>query len=188
MKTFKVHNKETAQSPADNILAAVETSLGFVPNLFGIIAESPVALTSFVQLNEQFSKSSMNAMSREIVQIAVSVENACNYCVAGHSAFAEIQNVPGTIVEAIRNNQPIEDSKLEALNQFTRLVVRNKGFIADEAVQEFLNAGYTPAHVMEVILGICVKTFSNLANNIIGIPLDDEFSKYAWHADTEAVA
>lgn len=187
MKTFKVHTKESAQSPAENLLTEVETRLGFVPNLFGIIAESPVALTSFVQLNEQFSKSSMNATSREIIQIAVSVENACNYCVAGHSAFAEMQNVPDTIVEALRNNQPIEDSKLEALNQFTRLVVRNKGFVADEAVQEFLDAGYAPAHVMEVVLGICVKTFSNLVNNIIGIPLDDEFSKHAWLADTEKV-
>jgi alkylhydroperoxidase family enzyme len=89
-----------------------------------------------------------------------------------------MQNVPETIVAAIRNNQSIEDSKLEALNQFTRLTVRNKGFVADEAVQDFLDAGYTKAHVMEVILGICVKTFSNLANNIIGIPLDEEFSKY----------
>jgi alkyl hydroperoxide reductase subunit AhpC len=40
---------------------------------------------------------------------------------------------------------------------------------------------------MEVVLGICVKTFSNLVNNIIGIPLDDEFSKHAWLADTEKV-
>ena len=188
MKTFTIHNTETAQAPAKDILAAVETSLGFVPNLFGIIAESPVALTSFIQLNEQFSKSSLNATAREIIQIAVSVENACNYCVAGHSAFAEMQNVPEAIVAAIRNNQPIEDSKLEALNQFTRLTVRNKGFVADEAVQEFLGAGYTKAHVMEVILGICVKTFSNLANNIIGIPLDDEFAKHVWQLDTEEVA
>ena len=188
MKTFTIHNTETAQAPAKDLLAAVETSLGFVPNLFGIIAESPVALTSFIQLNEQFSKSSLNATAREIIQIAVSVENACNYCVAGHSAFAEMQNVPETIVAAIRNNQPIEDSKLEALNQFTRLTVRNKGFVADEAVQEFLDAGYTKAHVMEVILGICVKTFSNLANNIIGIPLDDEFAKHVWQLDTEEVA
>jgi hypothetical protein len=41
---------------------------------------------------------------------------------------------------------------------------------------------------MEVILGICVKTFSNLANNIIGIPLDEEFSKYVWQLDTKEVA
>ncbi len=188
MKTFTIHSAETAESPADNILAATETALGFVPNLFGTIAESPTALSAFVQLNTLFGQTGLDAASREVIQIAVSVENSCNYCVAGHSAFADMQNVPEAIVKAVRNNQPIDDRKLEALNQFTRLVVRNKGFIADADVHEFLGAGYTPAHVMEVILGICVKTFSNLANNIIGIPLDDEFSKYAWQVDAEAVA
>lgn len=184
MKTFKIHNAETAQSPADNLLAAVENSLGFVPNLFGVVAESPTALRAFVQLDNLFAKTTLNATSREIIQIAVSVENACTYCVAGHSAFAEMQNVPGAIVDAIRNNQPIDDAKLEALNQFTRVVVRKKGLVSDEAVQDFLDAGYAPTHVLEVILGICVKTFSNLANNIIGIPLDEEFSKYAWQPET----
>ena len=188
MKTFTIHNAETAQSPADNILAATEATLGFVPNLFGVIAESPTALRAFVQLDNLFAKTGFNATSREIIQIAVSVENECNYCVAGHSAFAEMQNVPNSIVEAVRNGQPIEDSKLEALNLFTRSVVRKKGFVSDEVVREFLNAGYTQAHVLEVILGVCVKTFSNLANNIIGIPLDEAFAKYEWQPDTEQEA
>ena len=184
MTTFKIHTAETAQAPADNLLTATESTLGFVPNLFGVIAESPTALRAFAELNNLFAQTSFNATSREIIQIAVSVENTCNYCVAGHSAFADMQNVPETIVEAIRNNQPIEDSKLEALNQFTRQVVRSKGFVSDETVQQFLNAGYTQEHVLEVILGICVKTFSNLANNIIGIPLDEQFSRHEWQADS----
>ena len=182
MTTFKIHTAETAQAPADNLLAATESTLGFVPNLFGVITESQTALSAFVQLNNLFAQTSFNALSREVIQIAVSVENACNYCVAGHSAFAEMQNVPEAIVESIRNNQPIDDSKLEALNQFTRQVVRNKGFVSDETVQKFLAAGYTQEHVLEVILGICVKIFSNLANNIIGIPIDEQFAQYEWVA------
>lgn len=182
MTTFKIHTAKTAQAPADNLLTATESTLGFVPNLFGVIAEAPTALRAFVQLNNLFAQTSFNATSREVIQIAVSVENACNYCVAGHSAFAEMQNVPEAIVESIRNNQPIDDSKLEALNQFTRQVVRNKGFVSDETVQKFLAAGYTQEHVLEVILGICVKIFSNLANNIIGIPLDEQFAQYEWMA------
>jgi uncharacterized peroxidase-related enzyme len=156
-----------------------------VPNLFGVIAESPTALRAFVQLNNLFAQTNFNATSREIIQIAVSVENDCNYCVAGHSAFADMQNVPATIIKAIRNNQPVEDTKLEALNQFTRQVVRNKGYVSDETVQEFLDAGYTQAHVLEVILGLCVKTFSNLVNNIIGIPLDEQFAPHEWQKDIQ---
>ena len=83
MTTFKIHTAETAQAPADNLLIATESTLGFVPNLFGVLAESPTALRAFVKLNNLFAQTSFNATSREIIQIAVSVENTCNYCVAG---------------------------------------------------------------------------------------------------------
>ena len=112
--------------------------------------------------------------------MAASMENQCSYCVAGHTAFAKMQNVSNDIIEAIRSNQPIDDRELEALNQFTRSIVRSRGMISEQDLRQFLNAGYTPAHVLDVILGICVKTFSNLANNVIGIPLDDEFTAHTW--------
>lgn len=184
MKQFKIHSADNAPSPVDTLLTGVEKQLGFVPNVFGIIAESSPALKAFIELNGQFNASSFNATSREIIQIAVSVENHCTYCVAGHSKFAQMQKVPGDIVEAVRSNQPIADSKLEALHQFTRTLINTRGVIPESEVQKFFDAGYTQAQVIDVILGICVKTFSNLANNIIGIPLDDEFSEYAWHPGT----
>jgi type I site-specific restriction endonuclease len=112
----------------------------------------------------------------------VSIENQCSYCVAGHSAFAEMQHVSPEIIDTLQHNQSVADSKLEALNQFTRLLVHNKGMISDQEIQQFLDVGYTAAHVIEIILGVCVKTFSNLANNLIGIPLDDEFSQHAWQS------
>lgn len=180
MQHFKIYSTEDAPSPADAQLKAVKEMLGFVPNVFAIIAESLPALRAFVELNNLFAESEFDATEREIIQTAASVENACAYCVAGHTGFAEMQKVPGEIIHAVRNNLPIADSKLEALNQFTRLLVRNRGNVSDKEVQQFLNAGYNRAHLLEVILGICVKTFSNLANNVIGIPLDDEFADHAW--------
>jgi len=180
MKSFKIYNPSNANPSSGSILAAVHDTIGFVPNVFAVIAESSPALKAFAALNSEFSESSFDATSREIIQTAASVENACIYCVAGHTAFAETQNVSADILEAVRNNQPITDNKLEALNQFTRSVVRSRGNIPESDVEEFLEAGYTQAQVLEVILGICVKTFSNLANNVIGIPLDDEFADYEW--------
>jgi len=183
MKPFKVYTPRDAHPSSRTMLTNVADMVGFIPNLFGVIAESPTALSAFIALNSEFSESSFDATSREIIQTAASVENACTYCVAGHTAFADKQNVSGDVIEAIRDNQPIADTKLEALNQFTRSVVRNKGHIPESEVERFLDAGYTRAQVLEVILGICVKTFSNLANNAIGIPLDEEFSQYEWNND-----
>ena len=33
-----------------------------------------------------------------------------------------------------------------------------------------------------MILGVCVKMFSNFTDNILGIPLDEAFVPYKWHA------
>ena len=180
MKYFTVYNKHSAKPESAQLLGAVENMVGFVPNIFGVIAESTPGLHGFVELNNQFSRSTFDATEREIIQTAVSVENQCNYCVAGHTAFAHMQNVPADVIAAIRNNLPIKDQRLEALNQFTRTLVRSKGMIPSQAQEDFLAAGYSLAQILEVILGICVKTFSNLTNNTIGIPLDDEFSPYEW--------
>ena len=180
MKSFTIYNASNANQSSGAILSAVAQMISFVPNVFGVIAESSPALRAFVALNSEFSESSFDATSREIIQSATSVENTCTYCVAGHTAFAEVQNVSKEILGAIRNNQPIPDIKLEALNQFTRSVVRSRGNIPESDVQKFFDAGYNNAQVLEVILGICIKTFSNLANNVIGIPLDDEFAKHEW--------
>lgn len=185
MKPFKIYNEKNAKPISNKLLISVEDQIGFIPNVFAVIAESSPALKAFIELNGQFAGSSFDKDCREIIQTATSVENQCTYCVAGHTAFAEMQNISSEIIGAIRNNQPIADSKLEALNQFTRQLVRKKGMVSEKDVQSFLDAGYTHAHVLEVILGICVKTFSNLANNVIGIPLDDEFSNYEWKPNTQ---
>jgi len=188
MKSFTMYDKQNAKSPANEMLAAVESSIGFVPNVFAAIAESPVSLKAFIELNTQFNESSFDATSHQIIQLAVSVENQCTYCVAGHTAFSEMQKVPVDIVNAMRNNQPLEDSKLEALNQFTRTLVNSKGPIPEKETKKFLDAGYTHNHVIEVILGICVKTFSNLTNNIIGLELDEPFRPYAWNPENQKAA
>jgi len=188
MNSFTIYNKTNAKPPADQMLSAVETATGFIPNVFAAIAESPPALKAFIELNNQFGESFFDVTSRQIIQLAVSVENECTYCVAGHTAFSKMQNISSELVDAMRNSHPLEDSKLEALNQFTRSLVNSKGPIPAEIIQNFFNAGYTETHVIEVILGICVKTFSNLTNNIIGLELDEPFKPYAWSPDASQAA
>ena len=64
MKPFKIYSVQDAQPPSDNLLKAVAEMLGFVPNIFAVIAESSPALNAFIELNRQFSESSFDATSR----------------------------------------------------------------------------------------------------------------------------
>jgi uncharacterized peroxidase-related enzyme len=167
------------------LLETVESNLGFVPNLFSVIGESSISLKAFIEMNNQFSQSTLNATQREVVQTAVSVENQCNYCVAGHTKFAEVQGVDSEVIQAIRENQVIKDKKLQALNLFTRNLVRHKGFLTSQNIQQFIDAGFKAEQVIEVILGVCVKTFSNLTNNLLTIEIDEAFQKHQWQTDSD---
>lgn len=178
MKPYQIYTEETAPTPTDKLLLSVEDMIGFVPNVFATMAESESALRAFIQLNMQFAKSTLNPTEREIIQTTVSVENQCSYCVAGHTAFANMQGVDPIIIEAVRNRSIIYNSKFEALRLFTIELIHSSGSIPQKSLESFLAIGYTPAQALEVILGVCVKTFSNLTNNLIGIPLDNEFSSY----------
>jgi uncharacterized peroxidase-related enzyme len=182
MKPFKIHTVQDTAEPMASILRDTQKALGFVPNLFGVLAESPAALAAFATLNAQFTKSSFNPTERELIALTVSTENQCGYCVAGHSAFAAMQGVDEGTVRALRDGKPILDRRLETLRRFTQALVRQRGMVSETEVERFLDAGYTQRQLLEVILGICVKVMSNLTNNAVGIPLDEAFAPYAWQA------
>jgi len=177
---FTLYGIQNSPSKSAVLLQNIEENLGFIPNIHALIAESPEALEAFHNLNQHFSQSHFDETEKELIQIAVSIENGCGYCIAGHSAFAEMQDVPASIIHALRTNQSIEDPKLETLNQFTRQLVRAKGKLPSYEVANFLKAGYSKAHIMELIIGIGLKTFTNIISSLSQLPLDAEFSEHSW--------
>jgi alkylhydroperoxidase family enzyme len=84
------------------------------------------------------------------------------------------------VVQAIRNGRPIADKKLEALRRFTAAVVTSRGWPSDADTGAFLNAGYGRQQVLEVVLGVGIKTLSNYTNHIADTPLDQAFATAAW--------
>lgn len=186
MLTFPIHNADSAPAPAGDTLNAVEAALGFVPNLFAVTAASPVALDALVELNARFAASSLTPTEREIVQLAVSVANGCAYCVAGHSAFAARQRVDADIVSAVRCGGTIADARLEALHRFVRVAVAGRGRVAPIELGRLVLAGYCQAQVCEIVLGIALKTFSNLVTGIADVPLDGAFEAFEWSPEQAA--
>jgi glyoxylase-like metal-dependent hydrolase (beta-lactamase superfamily II)/alkylhydroperoxidase family enzyme len=144
------------------------------------IAESPAVLEGYISLSKAFDRSSLNANEQHIVQLSTSFENEIPYCVAGHTTFARMQEVPDDVVQAVRQGEPIPDAKLEALREFTSKVVKQRGRVTQNDVQGFLKAGYTRAQVLEVILGVGLKIISNYTNQIAETPLDAAFESGAW--------
>lgn len=178
--SFPIHDVDSAPEAAKPILTGAKKGLGFVPNLFGTMAGAPALLNAYTTLTGIFDQTSFSPTERQVVLLSVSYENTCEYCVAAHSVIASMQKVPGDVVEAIRADTPIADPKLEALRRFTRAVVASRGWPTEQHTQAFLAAGYGSQQILEVVLGVGIKTLSNYTNHLAATPLDAAFAKAAW--------
>jgi uncharacterized peroxidase-related enzyme len=181
MIKFTVHSAETAPGESRPLLEGISRGFGFVPNLFGVFAESPAALRGALAIFEAFSSSSLSPADQQFIMLAASEANDCEYCVAAHSSLAKrMTTVDAALIDAVRRRTPIADAKLDALVTFTRKVVEQRGMLADAEVAVFLDAGYTRAQVIEVLLGVGMKTFNNYVDHIAHTPLNDQFKAEAW--------
>ncbi|MEQ8194947.1 MAG: carboxymuconolactone decarboxylase family protein [Rhodospirillales bacterium] len=177
---FIVHNHDTASAPSRDILDRAELKFGFIPNLMGVMAESPATLKAYFALAGLFDETSLTPTERQIVLLTVSYENGCGYCMAAHSVIARMQKVPENVIKSIRKGRPLEDHRWEALRHFTKSVIDQRGFASKETIDSFLQAGYRKENILEVIFGISFKTLSNYTNHITETPLDDAFDTDKW--------
>ena len=180
MSNFRVHNQETAPAKSAALLDGVEKAFGFVPNLSGVMAESPATLSAHLTLGKLFGQSSFSATEQQTVILAISRYHDCRYCVAAHSVIADMQNVPSDVVEAIRDDELIADRRLQVLREFATKAVAKRGWFSDDDVSDFLAAGFTKAQVLEVILAVSYKTLSNYINHVADTPLDSTFEAGVW--------
>lgn len=181
MPDFPLHNKDTAPKEALPTLEAVENAYGFIPNLLGVMASSPALAEAYAALADIFeTKTALSAAQRQVVLLTASRFHECRYCMAAHSMTAAMAKVPDDVVDAIRQDRPIGDDKLEALRRLVDSIIERRGWPEEQVVNDFLAAGYQPQHILDVLVGIGQKTLSNYTNHMAGTPLDQTLKQHAW--------
>ena len=153
MTTLKVHNIESAPEGSKPLLENSQKSFGMIPGLHGVLAASPKILEAYQTLHQLFTETSFNEEELTVVWQTINVEHACHYCVPAHTGIAKMMKVDDTITEALRNETPLADAKLEALRTMTLTIVRNRGNVTQEDLDAFYAAGYGEQQVLEIILG-----------------------------------
>jgi len=76
---------DAAPSASRPLLESVKKQLGFVPNMFRLISNSPAAPESYLALSGALSKGALPAPTRERIALAVAEINGCDYCLAAHT-------------------------------------------------------------------------------------------------------
>lgn len=181
MTDFQLYDETTAPEGSGVLLGQSKRSFGMVPNLHAVMAEAPGLLEAYKTVGTLFGNSSFDADEQTVIWQAVNVYHNCHYCVPAHTGVAKGMKVSDEITDALRNETPLPDARLEALRDFTLSIVHDRGNVNDEATQTFLDAGFTKRQILEVILGVSQKVMSNYTNHLADTPLDAPFEKFEWH-------
>ena len=59
-----------------------------VPNLYGVMSNSPPVLEAYLDLYAHFEETSLTPVEQQVIVLAVSYQNRCEYCMSVHSAIA----------------------------------------------------------------------------------------------------
>lgn len=182
MHNFKIRELEDAPPTAVEDLERVKAKYRFIPNVVGVMANSPPLLKAYLALSKLFEETSLSPVEQDIVLLTVSVANQCDYCAAAHNMAARMHNVPQEVIAAIEDKRPLAEEKWEGLRAFAHEVVVSQGWPHEDVVEQFYDAGYSPEQALEVVLGVAMKTLSNYTNHLASTPLDPQFQGAADNA------
>ena len=177
---FTEHTVESAPPAARRFLTATRDHLGYLPAGMARMAASPQIIDGFLKLTAIFESTGLEPVAQEVVVMTVATRNRCHICVAMHTARLAALGASAELIAALRAAEPLADQRLDAIRLFTLRVLDTAGDVGDQALRDFLAAGYTAQNALEVVLGIGTYTMSTLANRLTGAPVDDQLAAYAW--------
>ena len=180
MSDFTINSLETAEGETKAVLEKAQGRYGFVPNLIGALSHAPGAADVYMQMGNALNASSLKPEELHVVWFALNAYHGCDYCMAAHTGIAKSQKIPEEVIETARAGGVYADERLETLKNFALKMVEARGWVPPEEVQAFVDAGFTQANVIEIILAIAHKTLSNYTNHVVETPLDDRIAPFAW--------
>jgi uncharacterized peroxidase-related enzyme len=176
--TLAPRTLENASPEERAVLNKAKAQVGFIPNMYGVMVNSPGLLETYLDGYDRFRRDSgFTPAEQEVVFLTISRDSGCEYCTAAHTMLADkVSKVPPAVTDAILSGAAIPDPKLAALSAFTSRLLESRGLPTRAEVQAFLGTGYSERQLLEVILALAVKTLSNFANHLFHTPIDDMFA------------
>lgn len=186
MTDFTMYDEDSAPEASKPLLAKSKAAFGRVPGLHAVMAESPALLEAYQITHQLFANSGLDKDELTVVWQTINVENSCHYCVPAHTGIAKSMGVDDAITQALRDETPLPNARLEALRTFTLQLVRERGELDHATVQTFLDAGFTRKNVLDVVLGYSQKIMSNYTNHLADTPVDRAFKAFEWKKSAAA--
>lgn len=173
MTRLASHPVSDATGAAAQLFAAIKGAVGKVPNAYRDIgSNSPVVLESVLALDASLKKTALSARDIEVIKLAVSATNGCDYCVAAHSLMGKMAGLQPDALAAVRQGAATGNAREDALAEFARHLVTTRGTVEASVVEAVKAAGVSDAQIVDVTLAITAITLTNLFNRINDTAVD----------------
>ncbi|MBZ4041715.1 carboxymuconolactone decarboxylase family protein [Flavobacterium hibisci] len=165
-------NPEEVTGKTKDLFNAVQAKLGVVPNMMRTMGNSPAVLEGYLNLSGALSHGKLSAKTGELIALAVSESNSCDYCLAAHTFIGEkLIKADPEVLKAARSGNST-DPKTEAILQLAKTLISKNGLVNDEDVNKAKNAGVADAEIAETIAHVALNVLTNYFNNVANTEID----------------
>jgi uncharacterized peroxidase-related enzyme len=178
MSTFNPVVPETANAETKAALDLVKNAFGNIPNLMKMLAIAPNVLKGIMAFNQEVTSGELETSLMEQVALLASGINQCEYCVAVHVHVGQQAGLSRD--ELICNLQgEASDPKSQAVLNFTKAVVNNRGKVDGATVKTLREHGLSDKAIIEILGVIGLYTFLNYVKHLtqpeLDFPIVEEF-------------
>jgi len=174
---------EIKDLPADvkeRILKVQEKS-GFVPNVFLALARRPDEFRAFMTYHDALmdKPGNITKAEREMIVVATSGANHCQYCVMAHGAILRIRAKNPLIADQVAVNYRKADitPRQRAMLDFAMKVALEAHTVGDADVEALGAHGFGQEDVWDIMAIAAFFAMSNRIANVSGLRPNDEFYK-----------
>ena len=176
---FTVPDPMTLPEDIRQALAKVSEKSGFVPNIFLALAHRPAEFRAFFAYHDALmdKDGGLTKAERELIVVATSGLNQCQYCVVAHGAILRIRARNPRIADQIAVNWRKADisARERAMLQYAEKVALNAQQIDDTDHLALREAGFDADEIWDIAAIAAFFAMSNRLVNAADIRPNDQF-------------
>jgi uncharacterized peroxidase-related enzyme len=167
--------------PADikETILAVQEKAGFVPNVFLTLAHRPDEFRAFFAFHDALLErdSGLSKAEMEMIIVATSNDNNCQYCVVAHGAILRIRAKNPLVADQVSVNYRKADitPRQKAMLDFAMTVASDSGSIGETHFEILRSHGFSDDDIWDIAAITALFALSNRMANFTAMRPNDEF-------------
>ena len=157
----------------------VQEKSGFIPNVFLALAHRPAEWRAFFAFHDALMEkdSGLSKAEREMIVVATSNANGCQYCVVAHGAILRIRAKNPLVADQVAINHRKADitPRQKAMLDFAMKVALDSAAIGDDDFAPLHEHGFNDEDIWDIGAVAAFFGLSNRMANMTGMRANEEF-------------